>query len=42
MESGLENLYRKLREAEQEAERTTCRYSSLDMLYAIWDSVRKE
>lgn len=42
MESGLEYLYRKLEEAEQEAEKTAQRYTSLDMLYAVWDSMRKE
>lgn len=42
MENMLHDVYSKLQEAEKEADSTSLRFSSADVLNAVWEFLRKE
>ena len=42
MQSILDEIYTRLQEAELEAEATTLRFSSSEVLDAMWEAMRRE
>ena len=42
MQSVLGDIYTRLQEAEFEAETTTLRFSSTEVLNAMWEAIRRE